>query len=387
MEIKHGRISADSHAAFDRDAFTARMSAGKWGDRIPHIASAEKNGTVEDGWTVYGKPPRGGPCNCPALMGEPFPHWPTRWEEVPRAAYDPEERLKALDIDGVDAEVLFPNPPGASYWSTGDAEFELDAIRAYNDILSDWVRISDRYWPLAGLPWLQEPTTIAREIERAVEGGHRGINVPARSDTRGLKTITDPRWDPLWDACQQLGVPVHFHGSVGLDQGWGSKATSNGWSGYTVRQGHTVSTSLCPVGPSRIIPQLVFSGIPERFPRLKIVFAEEGIGGLMYAMAACDYEWESRRLWEDGITTRPSEVIRRQMYANFWFETEGLKMRDDIGVDNIMWESDFPHVTAYYPRSAEVADGMVEDVPDEERRKIMYENALRVYQVEATVLA
>ena len=117
------------------------------------------------------------------------------------------------------------------------------------------------------------------------------------------------------------------------------------------------------------------------------MFAEEGIGGLMYAMAACDYEWESRRLWEDGITTRPSEVIRRQMYANFWFEAEGLKMRDRIGVDNIMWESDFPHVTAYYPRSAEIADGMVEDVPDEERRKIMYENALRVYQVEATVLA
>ena len=130
MEIKHGRISADSHAAFDRDAFTARMSVSKWGDRIPHVASVEKDGKIEDGWSIYGKPPRGGPCNCPALMGEPFPHWPTRWEEVPRAAYDPEERLKALDKDGVDAEVLFPNPPGASYWSTGDAAFELDAIRA-----------------------------------------------------------------------------------------------------------------------------------------------------------------------------------------------------------------------------------------------------------------
>lgn len=147
MEIRYGRISADSHAAFDRDDFTSRMSAAKWGDRIPHVASTEKDGKIEDGWSIYGKPPRGGPCNCPALMGEPSPHWPTRWEEVPRMAYDPEERLKALDIDGVDAEVLFPNPPGASYWSTGDAAFELDAIRAYNDILSDWVRVSDRYWP------------------------------------------------------------------------------------------------------------------------------------------------------------------------------------------------------------------------------------------------
>ena len=118
MEIKYGRISADSHVAFDGAAFTSRMSASKRGDRIPHIASAEKNGALVDGWSVYGEPPRGQPCNCPALMGEPFPHWPKRWEEVPRMAHDPEERLKALDTDGVDAEVLFPNPPGTSYWST-----------------------------------------------------------------------------------------------------------------------------------------------------------------------------------------------------------------------------------------------------------------------------
>jgi predicted TIM-barrel fold metal-dependent hydrolase len=382
VEIKYGAISADSHAAFHKDAFISHMSVSKWGDKIPHVAGVEKNGERVDGWSTYGAPPGGQVANVPALMGEPIPHWPKRWEEVPSTAYDPAERLKALDIDGVDAEVLFPNPPGASYSSTGDADFELDAVCAYNDILSEWVTVSDRYWPLAGLPWLQDPSVIGREIERAVEGGHRGINAVGRP-ARGLLPLTNPYWDSLWDACQEMGVPVHFHGSVGLDTGWGRHATSSSWDGYNARQGHTVSTSLCAVAPSRIIPQLIFSGITQRFPRLKFVFAEEGIGGFMYAMAACDYEWESRRLWEEGITTRPSDIIRRQIYVNFWFETEGIKMRHDIGIDNIMWESDFPHVTSYYPKSREVADSVLAGVPADEQRKILYENALKIYGVKA----
>jgi predicted TIM-barrel fold metal-dependent hydrolase len=101
-------------------------------------------------------------------------------------------------------------------------------------------------------------------------------------------------------------------------------------------------------------------------------------------MAACDHEWETRRLWTEGISTRPSEIIRRQMYANFWFEDEGVKTRHDIGIENIMWESDFPHVTSYYPRSWEVIERVLDGVPMEDRRKMLYENALRVYQLEAT---
>src|SRR5580765_5674929 len=115
MELKFGLISADSHAAFDRDTFTSRM-ASKWGDRIPHVAEAEHEGEKVDGWAVYDRVGET-VCNCPAVMGDPFPHWPKRWEDVPKMAYDPNERLKALDIDRVDAEILFPNPPGGAFYS------------------------------------------------------------------------------------------------------------------------------------------------------------------------------------------------------------------------------------------------------------------------------
>jgi predicted TIM-barrel fold metal-dependent hydrolase len=382
MKIKHGLISADSHAAFERNDFTRRMSASKWGNRIPQVVEVEEKGHRIHRWSVYGVPADNSVCNCPAVMGEPFPTYPKRWEEVPRTAYEPRERLKALDTDGVDAEVLFPNPPGGSYFEFGDAEFELAVVRAYNDTLSEWARASDRYLPIAILPYLSDPRTIAREIERAEAGGHRGVNVLGQMP-KSLPHLADPYWYPLWGVCQEVGVPIHFHGSAGLRAG----ASVRKWNGYSPRQAHSAATATSAVTPAQIIPQLIFAGVTERFPNLKCVFAEAGIGGLNYLLAACDHEWESRHLWTEGISARPSETIRRQMYVNFWFEAEGIKLRHDIGIDNIMWESDFPHVASYYPRSWEEVERVLEGVPQEDRRKLLYENALRVYRVEATVPA
>jgi predicted TIM-barrel fold metal-dependent hydrolase len=380
MEIKHKLISADSHAAFDPETYTSRMSASKWGEKIPRVVEVGDNGERVHRWSVYGEVESGNVCNCPAVMGEPFPTYPKRWEEVPKTAYEPLERLKALDADGVDAEVLFPNPPGGTFFEFKDAAFELDVVRAYNDALGEWARASDRYLPLAILPYLSDPKIIAREIERAASAGHRGINCLGESP-KGLPHLTDAHWYPLWSVCQELDIPVHIHGSAGLRAG----ASVRKWSGYSPRQAHSAQTATSAVTPAQVIPQMIFSGLTERFPRLKVVFAEAGIGGLNFVLAACDHEWESRRLWNAGLATRPSEIVRRQMYVNFWFEAEGIKLRHDIGIDNIMWESDFPHVASYYPRSWQEVERVLEGVPAEDRRKVLYENALRVYRIDATV--
>jgi uncharacterized protein len=315
-------------------------------------------------------------------MGDPFPTWPKVWEEVPALAFDPIERLKALDIDGVDAEVLFPNPPGGSYYEYGDPEFELACVETYNDVLADWRRASDRYLPLAIMAYLNEPKVIAREIERAVGNGHRGVNVAGRMP-KGLPHLASPHWHPVWDVCQELNVPIHFHGSANLDTAISAKT----WSGYSVRQQHSAFTSTSSVTPAQIIPHFIFSGLTERFPRLKIVFAEAGIGGLNYVIAACDHEWQTRRLWTEGLATRPSDAIRRQMYVNFWFEAEGIKLREEIGVDNLMWESDYPHVASYYPRSWHEIERVLEGISPADREKLLYQNALKVYDIEATVQA
>ncbi|HEY7164986.1 MAG TPA: amidohydrolase family protein [Candidatus Binatia bacterium] len=382
MQIKYKLISADSHAGFDRTDFTERMSAVKWGDRIPRVVELTEKGKRIDRWAVYGKPRHNDVGNCPAVMGEPFPTYPKLWEEIPLTAYKPLERLKALDIDRVDAEVLFPNPPGGTFFEFGDVDFELDTVRAYNDALAEWRRASDRYVPLTILPYLSPPEVIKKEVERATAAGHRGVNLLGEMP-EGLPHITDPHWDPLWDVCQQLELPIHFHGSAGLSAG----ASVRKWSGYSPRQAHSAQTATSAVTPAQIIPQFVFSGITERFPGLMCVFPEAGVGGLNYVIAACDHEWECRRLWTEGLLTRPSEIVRRQMYVNFWFEAEGIKLRHDIGVDNIMWESDFPHVASYYPRSWDEVERVLQGVPEDERRKMQYENAIRVYKIDATLPA
>lgn len=388
MELKYGCISADSHAAFANDDFTSRMSKKKWGDKIPQIIEFERDGEKRQGWSLYGVKPGGQKgfqptvCNCPALMGEPFPHWPKRWEEVPKMAYNPSERLKALDTDRIDAEVLFPNPPGGNYYQFGDADYELDTLITYNDILADWTKVSDRYLPLISIPWLQSPKKIAKEIERSARNGHCGVNLMGKPP-KGLPHLADPHWYPVWDICNELGLPVHFHGSAGIGVG----ETAKSWEGYSDRQAHSASTSTSAVTPAQIVPQLIFTGVCERFPNLKVVFAEAGIGGLNYLINTCDHVWESQHLWTEGLTTRPSDVIRRQMYVNFWFEEEGIKLRNDIGIDNIMWESDFPHVAAYYPNSWDSINRVLKGIPENERRKMLYENAVRVYNLKVTMPA
>ena len=336
-----------------------RMSASKWGERIPHIVELNENGKRVDRWSVYGEPQHGNVANCPALMGEPFPTYPKLYEEIPKAYHDPQARLAMLDADGVDAEVLFPNPPGGTFFECGDVEFELDVVRAYNDALAEWYRASDRYVPLAVVPYLSSPEVIKRELERAAAAGHRGVNLMGQMP-KGQPHITDPYWYPVWDVCQALELPIHFHGSAGLSAG----SSVRKWSGYSPRQAHSAQTATSAVTPAQIVPQFIFSGITERFPGLVSVFPEAGVGSLNYVIAACDHEWESRHLWTEGVITRPSEIVRRQMYVNFWFEAEGIKLRDDIGVDNIMWESDFPHVASYYPHSWREVDRVLEGVSE-----------------------
>ena len=113
MNVKFGLFSCDSHAQLDRDAWTSRMSKTKWGDRIPQVVEVNENGQTVDRWLVNGKVRSEWVCNCPAAMegGVERGYYPRRWEEVPKIVYDPDERLKALDDDRVDGEVLYPNGP------------------------------------------------------------------------------------------------------------------------------------------------------------------------------------------------------------------------------------------------------------------------------------
>lgn len=382
MEIKHGMVSCDSHAQLDKDAFTSRMSKAKWGDRIPQVVEIEdpKSGELVHKWRVDGKLSFGGVVNCPAVMHDRR-YYPKRWEEVPMKAYDPAERLEALDEDGVDAEVLFPNTPVQNFSFAGsrDPEFELACLEAYNDALGDWRGVSDRYIPLALVPYINPIDKVVEQVRRAVDRGHRGITMLADPGVsiKGSHSLNDSFWEPLWETCQELGIPVNWHGSAGM----ASELSVPNWGKYTTRQHHTVSTGRLAATPAQMIPNLMLSGILDRYPRLNWACAETGMGWMAYVLEATDHEWERHHLWTEGILTRPSEAFRRQIYVDFWFERSGIELRHFIGIDNIMWESDYPHITSSYPRSKEIVARITADIPEDEKKKMLYENAMRLYSL------
>ena len=385
MEIKYGLISCDSHAQPDKDAFTSRMSKAKWGDAIPHLAETTDKAHMAvafdrpvQRWMVNGQVVGNrGVVNCPTVMADPMrKYFPQHWDEVPSYVYNPADRLGALDQDGVDGEVLFPNDPVQSgTFFQGNAEFELDCVRAYNDTIAAWREVSDRYVPLAVIPYMSGIEVTVAEVQRAVQKGHRGVVMlvePSQS-LEGLKHFNDPYWDPLWAACQELDVPIHWHASGGL------RLSMPRWSGYSRNQEQAVGPSGGFSVQAQFIPNLIFSGVLDRYPRLKWVCAETGLGWVNYILEGCDHEWERRHLWTEGILTRPSALFRRQIYVDFWYESAGIQQRHNIGIENIMWESDYPHSTSTYPESWEFVNRTLAGVPEDEKKQLLYGNAMRVY--------
>jgi uncharacterized protein len=380
MKIRFGLISADSHVVTEPNAFLSRMSKTKFGERIPQIKEVEIKGGKVERWFVHERPLHTrGVCNCPAVMGDPNRnYYPQRWEEVPAKAYVPKDRLEALDGDRIDAEVLFPNDP-SSFHQYNDADFELACVQAYNDSLGELTRASARFISLAMVPLLCGMEIIVAEVTRAASMGHRGIVMFALPSlmVESLPHISEPYWYPLWDICQELEMPVHFHASAGLAR----KLTFPEWDGYTPYQQHAAFTVPTSAWPAQIVPNLIFSQIAYKFPRSKWVFAETGIGSVSCVQTACDHEWERRQLWRYGLDRRPSELIRQQVYVNFWYERAGIELRAAVGVDNIMWESDYPHIASTYPDSWKFVERSLAGVPAEERQKMLYGNAQALYRL------
>ncbi len=376
MLLRHGLISADSHANLKPDAFLSRMSATRWCDRIPQVREVEQDGRSVERWVVDGRV-MSIRCvaNCAAVMGDPLRRtFPQRWEEVPRIAYEPLERLAALDADGVDGEVLFFNDPldSLALPFLTDPEFEFACVQAYNDALAEWRAATDQYITLALVPYLGGGAAAAQEVRRAAGLGHRGVIMvaqPIMADHR-LPNVTDRAWDPLWEALQELHMPVNWHAHAGirlLPARWQSLQALRRTAAFVVQP--------------QFVSNFLLSGIADRFPDLTLVCAETGTGWLPYVLQASDRAWEQNGFREDG-QSKPSDIARRQIRTTFWYETEGIKVRDVLGSENIMWASDYPHGTSTYPNSRASVEGVLEGVDEDAQRKLLCENVLMTYHVE-----
>ena len=377
MGYDYKRIDVDSHIQEKPNTWTSRMSKAKWGDLVPHLRDWEG----ADSWFIYGEPAaRRGPALCPAVMPDRVT-MPDRWEEVPKSVYEAVDRMKAMDHDEIDAQVFYPNTTGPSgnTFQGMEPDFEADCVAAYNDYtVEEFYQVNpNRFIPLVVPPYSTMDRTVA-EVRRAVGRGHRGVIIHGAPQTVGMAHHSDPYWDPLWATAQELGVPVHFHSAAG--------APKMRLDSPEDTEPRRVSAS----GPSSSFGQMaqnyanfLFSGVLERFRDLTFVGAESGLGWVPYVLEACDHEWENCRLYERGLPSRPSEMFQRQAYIDFWYEHVSLqRYRHIIGVDRIMWETDFPHPTALWPDTARYVAASFEGVPEEERRQILVENPKKVYKLD-----
>jgi predicted TIM-barrel fold metal-dependent hydrolase len=380
-------IDADTHVVEPPDLWTSRISS-KWGDQVPHVDWDPVK--EEEAWFIGDQ--RLGAVGAPAMAGwhEHPPFHPRRFTDTDPTSWDATKRAAMMDTFGVQAQILYPNVAvfdAKSIVGMGNAALQLACIEAYNDFLVDFRdEQPGRYIPVSGLPFWDLPATLA-EIERSAANGHKGIVFTQDPAYFGLPALTDRHWDPMWASAQEKGLPVNFHIASGDLDLFDLGHPDNGVHANYAAMGVSFF-----MANARTISQLITGGICHRFPELNFVSVESGIGWIPFALEALDWQWRNCGVHKEHpeYELLPSEYFRRQIYGCFWFERDSaLGAIDQLGADNILYETDYPHPTSMSPGPASEAQRPDEylrqvfgGLDAESMRKILHDNAARIYHVD-----
>jgi predicted TIM-barrel fold metal-dependent hydrolase len=394
--MRYETISADCHIDLcwlPPDLFVANASSS-WRDRMPYVTDGPKGPT----WVTRKGAGLGLACGMGSGGREYVPGRIYRSDRMAatglyddgkrgiRRITDPELRLLDQDRDGVQAEVLY-----GILGATGrmnDPEATVEVMRIYNEWLADFCATHrDRYAGLASIPNQPLEAAIAEVQRVAKRGVVRGLDIANSSE---LTPLWDPYWNPLWEVINATGLPLHFHTVSGYLPEHIRKKVFLG--GDPSRAGADVTAAELRVARSafatnitqfqlnmaNILTSMIFSAVLERWPRIKIVLGESGIGWIPYVLNRMDAEWEDQ--FKDlPLTMPPSGYWRRQCWATYQTDPIGIKLLDDLGADKVMWGSDFPHPDGVWPDSQEYIEKELGHLPADVRRKIVCDNAGRLY--------
>ena len=354
---------------------------GVWRDRVPARYRDVAPHVVEDNGREYWEyeDTRGETMGLNAVVGKSRDEYnpdPIRFADMRPGCYDPAERAKDMLADGILASILFPTLPrfaGTLFPKFKDLDLADVCVRAYNDFVIE-------EWCPGGPPGMFVPTIIsqlwdpalgAAEIRRCAELGARALSFPENPVPLGLPSYWTDHWDPVWQACQDADVVLCLH--IG---------TSGEIPIPSPEAPDVVSFSMLQVGSIMSSVNLMMSPVCRKFPGLKFVFSEGGIGWLPNAIERADRMWLRHKGYSGLDETLPSEIYRQNMYLCMIEEPVCLKYRDDIGVDHIMWECDYPHTDTTWPDSQSTTEEVLKlaNVSDEEADLITHGNAERVFR-------
>lgn len=372
-------VDADTHVSEWYDLWTSRAPT-KFKDRVPQVR--DLNGRWD--WYMDGKTlNREGASSAirkdgTKLVGMGFRD--LQLADVHPGAYDLKSRIAYMDEEGVAAQIAYPNLLGFGGQKSMliDEELRNISMTIFNDAMAEMQADSgNRIYPMAMMPWWDINLSV-KEAARCADMGLRGINMNPDPHHHGLPHLGDPHWDPLWEVCTSLDLPVNFH--------IGASDESMSWFGAGLWPGHPDEIQLAYgslmlfVGNMRVLANIILSRMLERHPTLKIVSVESGAGWVPFFLEAIQYQMtEAAMAYHDS----PREIFKRQIYVCSWFERQNvLDTARQIGVDNLMFESDFPHPTCLYPNPYGYMEQAIEAMTNDERRKIFGGNAQRVYNLD-----
>ena len=363
-------ISSDNHVVEPPDLWTSRVES-RFKDRAPRIVREESGG---DFWKCDGKTimPVAAGTQAGVRFEEPEKlSLDATQENVPLGGYVPEEHVKDIAIDGMDAGILYPTT-GLLLFSVPDSELTSAIFGAYNDWLAEFCKPFPRQLKGIAMVNVDDVQEGIKELERCANMGLIGAMITVYPpEGRGYHL---PEYEPLWAASQDLDMPLSLHAATNRGEEFSSGA---GGLSTLINMDHWVRMSLSG---------MTLSGVFERYPRLRIGAIEHELAWIPHFLDRIDYAYsqrvpmgDSHRFGEDML---PSDYIHRNVFYGFQEDALGIRDRHIIGVDSLMWGADYPHIESTFPRSQQILEEILVDCTEEEKAKIAGGNAARIYHID-----
>ena len=363
-------ISVDDHVVEPPDMFQNHLPA-KYKDAAPRVIVAEDGSDV---WLYEGQQLPNIGLN--AVAGKPHEEYgiePTTFAEMRTGCYDIHDRVKDMNANGVLGSMCFPSFPqfcGQLFARTEDKQVALAMLQAYNDWhVDEWCgSYPGRFIPLA-LPPVWDPQLMAAEVHRMAAKGCRAVTFSENPEKLGWPSFHNEHWDPFWQAVSDTGTVVCLH------IGSSSQLTIT-----SVEAPINVMISLQPMNLVQAAADLLWSRVMTEFPLVRFALSEGGIGWIPYFLERVDYVYEHHQAWTgQDLPMKPSELFHERFITCFIDDASGLKNRDDVGIEQMTWECDYPHSDSTWPESPERLAKSLAGIPDDEIRAITYQNAMRLF--------
>jgi predicted TIM-barrel fold metal-dependent hydrolase len=382
-------VSVDDHVIEPRDLWTSRLPA-KYQDVGPRVERLPAGEIALAGARYVERPGTDGPLvdywvyedlhqslkRAVAASGrrrEDMTMTSTTYDDVRPGCYDPVARLADMDANWTQASLCYPNFPrfcGQTFLEARDRELARLCVEAYNDwMVEEWCGSSGgRLIPLTLVP-LWDPALAAAEVERNAARGVRAVAFSEIPAYLGLPSIHSGEWDPFFAACDATGTTLCLHIGSGTKM---PSTSSDAPLGVTV----TIGFGNC----MNSLADWLFSGKLEQFPNLRLMYAESQIGWIPYLLERADDVWKQHKAWVatgGEISEPPSTYYYRQISGCFFRDQHGMDSIEKCGVDNVMFEVDYPHSDSTWPESRAIAEEILAGLPDEVVYKLVRGNAIR----------